>query len=87
MKSNRYDFVFMDIQMPVMDGLTATKSYREWESVNTKVHVPIAALTAFALQEDHAKSLNAGCDLHLTKPVKKLTIIEAIKELTKQQSP
>lgn len=82
MKHVVYDFVFMDIQMPVMDGLTATKNYREWEQANRNVHVPIAALTAFALQEDHNLSLNAGCDLHLTKPVKKLTIIEAIKELT-----
>lgn len=83
MKSNRYDFVFMDIQMPVMDGLTATKEFREWEHQHSTGHVPIAALTAFALQEDHNKSLNAGCDLHLTKPVKKMTILDAIKELTR----
>lgn len=83
MKSHHYDFVFMDIQMPIMDGLTATKEYREWENQHSNGHVPIVALTAFALQEDHRKSLNAGCDLHLTKPVKKMTILEAIKELTR----
>lgn len=83
MKDSVYDFVFMDIQMPIMDGLTATKTYREWENQNRDFHVPIVALTAFALQEDHTRSLNAGCDMHLTKPVKKLTILEAIKELTK----
>lgn len=83
MKDSVYDFVFMDIQMPVMDGLTATKNYRDWEQQNRSIHVPIVALTAFALQEDHTKSLNAGCDMHLTKPVKKFTILEAIKELTK----
>lgn len=83
MKTHHYDFVFMDIQMPIMDGLTATKEYRQWENQNSIGHVPIVALTAFALQEDYHKSLNAGCDLHLTKPVKKMTILEAIKELTK----
>lgn len=83
MKNIPYDFVFMDIQMPVMDGLTATKEYREWERAHSSGHVPIAALTAFALQEDLTKSLSAGCDMHLTKPVKKLTILEAIKGLTK----
>lgn len=83
MKAHQYDFVFMDIQMPIMDGLTATKEFRQWEVKNSCGHVPIVALTAFALQEDHSKSLNAGCDLHLTKPVKKMTILDAIKELTK----
>lgn len=82
MKCNHYDLVLMDIQMPVMDGLTATKMFREWEKENHKTHLPIAALTAFALKEDHDKSLKAGCDLHITKPVKKVTILETIKELT-----
>lgn len=78
--TTHYDLVFMDIQMPVMDGLTATKIFRLWEKDNGG-HVPIAALTAFSLQEDKDKSLNAGCDLHLTKPVKKSTILQTINDL------
>lgn len=81
MMTNSFDLVFMDIQMPVMDGLTATRSYREWEQQNGLCHLPIAALTAYALSEDRLRSIRAGCDLHITKPVKKTTIIETIGEL------
>lgn len=81
MKEDHYDLVFMDIQMPIMDGLTATRKFRLWEKENHMSHLPIAALTAFALKDDHTKSLDAGCDLHITKPVKKVTILETIKEL------
>jgi CheY-like chemotaxis protein len=81
MKLNEYDVVLMDIQMPVMDGLTATRIFRDWEKENQKAHLPIAALTAFALKEDYQKSLKAGCDVHITKPVKKVTILETIKDL------
>lgn len=81
---NTYDVVFMDIQMPVMDGLTATRSYREWEHQHKHTHLPIAALTAYALTADKKKSLDAGCDLHITKPVKKLMIIDTIKELVQK---
>jgi PAS domain S-box-containing protein len=83
LKDQKFDLVFMDIQMPIMDGLTATKNFREWESTHCEGHVPIAALTAFALQEDRSRSFDAGCDLHITKPVKKLTILETIKVLVK----
>jgi PAS domain S-box-containing protein len=81
LKESKFDLVFMDIQMPMMDGLTATKQYRQWEKAHAKAHLPIIALTAFSLAEDKLMSLEAGCDLHLTKPVKKNTILEAIKEI------
>ena len=70
----------MDIQMPVMDGHAATKTIRAWESENKSPPVPILALTAYAFDEDRRHSLAAGCNGHLTKPVKKRALLEAIEQ-------
>jgi len=77
-KSGKYDLVLMDIQMPVMDGYTATGEIRKWEKENGKKETSIIALTAHAMVEDTQKSLDAGCTAHLTKPIKKATLIEAV---------
>jgi len=74
--------VLMDVQMPVMDGYTATRRIREWETDNGVTPVPILALTAHALPEEVRKSLEAGCTVHLTKPIRKATLIGAIEEHT-----
>ena len=79
-KVGRYDLVLMDMQMPVMDGYTATGTIREWERANHRPPTPIIALTAHALQGDAQKSLAAGCTAHLTKPIKKATLLAAILE-------
>jgi len=76
--SRRYDLVLMDIQMPVMDGYTAVRAYRQWERTHHITPVRILALTASALKEDALKCLDAGCDAHLSKPIKKATLLEAI---------
>lgn len=78
-KSGRYDLIFMDMQMPVMDGYTATGKIREWEMETGTRRTPIVALTAHAMKEDELKSLAAGCDRHLTKPIKKNVLLEVIK--------
>jgi two-component system sensor histidine kinase/response regulator len=80
-KSGRYDLVLMDMQMPVMDGYTATRAIREWEDQSASKPTPIIALTAFALEEEMQKSLEAGCDAHLTKPIKKTILLEAIAKI------
>jgi two-component system sensor histidine kinase/response regulator len=80
-KSDRYDLVLMDIQMPVMDGYIATRTIREWESQSALKPTPIIALTAFALKDEMQKSLEAGCDAHLTKPIKKAILMEAITKI------
>jgi hypothetical protein len=68
----------MDIQMPVMDGLEATRAIRHWE-LETHAHpTPILALTAHAEGEGVGRSLEAGCTEHLTKPIKKATLLQAI---------
>jgi CheY-like chemotaxis protein len=73
-----FDLVFMDIQMPVMDGYKATRTIRAWEEGQGRKRTTIIALTAHALKEDLQKSLDAGCDGHLTKPLKKFTFLDAI---------
>ena len=77
-KKERYDLVLMDMQMPVMDGYAATGEIRKWEAETGKTPVPIIALTAYALKEDAEKSLEAGCTSHLSKPIKKADLLEAI---------
>ena len=75
-----YDIVLMDVQMPLMDGYSATRKIRQWERDNQIQPVPILALTAHALPGDFRKSLDAGCTAHLTKPIAKATLLHAIAE-------
>jgi len=76
--SDQPHLVLMDMQMPVMDGLEATRRIRRWEAETSKHPVPILALTAHAGDEEVAKSLEAGCTEHLTKPIRKASLLEAI---------
>ena len=78
-KADKFDLVFMDVQMPVMDGYGATAEIRQWESETGSDRIPIVALTAHAMQEDKQKSLAAGCDSHLTKPIKKDVLLKVIR--------
>jgi len=66
---NEYDVIFMDIQMPVMGGIEATKEIIHFENLNRKKHIPIIALTANALQGDREKYLEAGMDNYASKPI------------------
>lgn len=80
---NNYHLVLMDMQMPIMDGYTATKTIREWEISQLRTPVPIIAITAFALSSEYQKSLDAGCSAHLNKPLKKKTLLDSILEYTR----
>jgi len=80
--NGKYDLVLMDMQMPVLDGYTAVKTIREWERNAAVPRTPIIALTAYALKEEVTKSLDAGCDSHLSKPIKKKTLMDAILAAT-----
>lgn len=66
---NRYDMVFMDIQMPVMNGVVATKHMLEYEKQEHLAHTPIVAVTTNALEGDRAMYLNAGMDEYIAKPI------------------
>lgn len=79
-KTGIYDIVLMDRQMPVMDGLTATRTIREWEQTNGRSPTPIIALTAAALKGDQEKCMAAGCTAYLTKPIKQEALLQAIKD-------
>lgn len=63
-KANQYDAILMDIKMPIMDGLEATKAIREFNS-----EVPIVVLTANAFDSDRQAAMEAGCNDFLAKPV------------------
>ena len=63
------DLILMDIQMPVMDGYAATERIRQWETANGYRRLPIIALTANAYEEDRQKSVAAGLDDFLAKPI------------------
>ena len=80
-KQNDYDLVFMDVQMPEMDGHEATRQIRAWEQQQNKKRTPIISLTAHAIKEEVDKCMAAGCDKHITKPVKKATLLQTIDEL------
>jgi CheY-like chemotaxis protein len=67
-RTNRYDVVLMDCQMPDVDGFTATRLIREWEAESHRPPLPIVALTANALAGDRERCLAAGMTAYLTKP-------------------
>ncbi|MGO9603078.1 MAG: response regulator [Candidatus Binataceae bacterium] len=80
-KRETYDLVLMDLQMPVMDGDEATREIRRFERETRRSHTPIVALSASVLSESVAKSLAAGCDAHVGKPVKKAALVQMIHRL------
>ncbi|XP_022965407.1 histidine kinase CKI1 [Cucurbita maxima] len=73
-----YDYILMDCEMPVMDGYEATRQIRKVER-DYNTHIPIIALTAHASGEEARRTIEAGMDVHLGKPLKKESLLEAIK--------
>lgn len=76
----QYDIILMDIMMPVMDGLTATKKIREIESTNNS-HIPIITITANALAGDRDNCLAAGADDYIAKPFQAEVLVKKMKNL------
>lgn len=78
-KINHYDFILMDIRMPVMNGIEATKAIKK-----QKPTLPIIAITAFNDEQTKAESLKAGCDKILVKPIYLQNLMDTFKELSKK---
>ena len=77
-KDGEFDLILMDMQMPVMDGYDATRRIREFEKEKDRRAVPIIAFTAHALKEEVEKCIDAGCNFHLAKPVRKKELLKII---------
>ena len=77
LSTQKFDLVLMDVQMPQMDGLTATARIRDQEK-KTGRHVPIIAMTAHAMRGDRERCLEAGMDDYVSKPISSSTLLEAI---------
>ncbi|MEP1096453.1 MAG: PAS domain S-box protein [Cyclobacteriaceae bacterium] len=75
-KKNSYDLIFMDIQMPKMNGIKATQKIK---ALKLKSQPPIVAMTAYSMEEDRQKFLDNGLDDYLAKPIKAETLINKVK--------
>ncbi|WP_426039823.1 response regulator [Brevundimonas sp. DC300-4] len=82
-----FDAILMDMQMPVMDGLTAIQEIRKLERELGLNRVPIAVLSANAMADHVAAAMDAGADTHIAKPIKPATLIEAIERLLNGVEP
>jgi PAS domain S-box-containing protein len=82
-----FDLILMDVQMPVMDGLTAIGVIRQREQVLGRPRTPILALTANAMTEDAEASHKAGADGHLTKPIAAETLISTVQRIHRAPPP
>jgi two-component system, sensor histidine kinase and response regulator len=84
--SEAFHLVLMDVQMPQMDGLEATRAIRESER-RTSAHIPIIALTAHAMKGDRDKCLAAGADAYLAKPIHTADLLEMVRMFGKKMAP
>jgi CheY-like chemotaxis protein len=75
------DLILMDIKMPEMDGIMATREIRQKDS-----SVPIIAQTAYAMSEDKTKCLSAGCDEYITKPINHKVLLATIERYLSKKS-
>ena len=79
-KDGDFDLIFMDIQMPFLDGIESTKEILEFEEDNNRIHVPIIALTANALKGDRERFIEAGLDEYTTKPLVRSEIVMLLNQ-------
>ncbi len=77
-KANNYDLIFMDIAMPVMDGVISTQEIIKYEEKKGVPHIPIIAITANALKGDRERFMKEGLDEYITKPIKRDSILNVL---------
>ena len=86
MQSQEFDLVLMDVQMPEMDGLEATRVIRQAEQQSGR-HLPILALTARAMHGDRELCLEAGMDGYVAKPIRRAELNQALARLLAHADP
>ncbi|MFZ5547791.1 MAG: CHASE2 domain-containing protein [Pseudomonadota bacterium] len=86
-EARRYDLIFMDVQMPGMDGLTVTRRLRDFEAAQGRRRSPVVALTANAYASDVQASVAAGCDAHLSKPYTRQQLMALVTRWAVQARP
>jgi CheY-like chemotaxis protein len=82
LKEKRPDLILMDIQLPGMDGLTATRQLKGDPATRD---IPVLAVTSYAMKGDEAKAFEAGCSGYVTKPIDKTLFLEAVARALKGQ--
>jgi len=80
LSDGRYDLILMDIQMPILDGIGATRTIRSLTHIPDAASIPIVAMTANAFKEDVISCLNAGMNNHVAKPVEYNLLMDALTE-------
>ena len=86
MNPEKYDVIFMDVQMPIMDGPEATQEIIEFEKEEGIEHTPIIAVTANVLKGDRERFLGAGMDDYISKPIDKKELLRVLDEISKMKS-
>lgn len=81
-KGAQFDVILMDVQMPIMDGMSATQEIRAWERQQGKIPVPIVAMTAHAMSGDKERFLEAGMNDHVSKPFDRQSLLNKLSAYT-----
>jgi len=84
LKREAFDLVLMDVQMPEMDGIEATRAIRESEAL-TGAHIPIVALTAHAMKSDQDRCVAAGMDGYISKPIQAADLLHMVETYAKKE--
>ncbi len=82
-----FDLVFMDVQMPEMDGFEATRHIREFEAANGRPRMPIVAMTAHAMKGDRERCFEAGMDGYISKPVRAAELSRIVAQFAPGKHP
>jgi CheY-like chemotaxis protein len=86
-ENENFDIILMDVQMPEMDGLTATREIRRLEQARRRSHTPIISLTAHAMKGDRERCLAAGCDEYISKPIQIRQFLDTLEKVLAPREP
>jgi CheY-like chemotaxis protein len=85
LEKQNFDLILMDVEMPGMDGLQATRAIRELEK-NTGQHIPIVAMTAYAMESDRLRCLEAGMDAYISKPINIKELFQTVESFYNKET-